>query len=83
MSWNDPRWPQIPAQDFSNLPFEQTGLHSKGLDVLRLSNQVEGMISNNHRLIDGYLAGLGHEQLAPAAKQVSGAIDSPIRDLGF
>ena len=83
MSWDDPRWPQIPAQDFSNLPFEQTGLHSKGLDVLRLSNKCEGMISNNHRLIDGYLAGLGYEQLTPAAKQVSGGIDCPIRDLGF
>ena len=83
MEWDDPRWPQIPNQDFSNLPFEQKGLHSKGLDVFRISRECEGMISNNHRLIDGYLAGLDYDKLTPAARQVSGSIDSPVRDLGF
>ncbi len=30
---DDPRWPPIPAQDFSNLPRQQRGLHARGLRV--------------------------------------------------
>jgi Rieske 2Fe-2S family protein len=44
---------------------------------------VEGLISNNHRVIDGFLAGLGYDKLVPAMQQVSGPIDVPIKDLGF
>lgn len=83
MEYDDPRWPPIPAQDFNNLPRQQKGLHTKGFEYMRLSDQMEGMISNNHRLIDGYLAGLDSDTLLRAAQQVSGPIDSPIRDLGF
>jgi hypothetical protein len=83
MAPDDPRWPPIPKQDFSNLPRQQIGLHTKGFDYMRLSKDVEGMISNNQRLIDGYLAGLGYDQLTPAARQVSGRIDVEVRDLGF
>lgn len=83
MAFDDPRWPPIPAQDFANLPRQQKGLHSKGFEYMRLSDQMEGMISNNHRLIDGYLAGLDGATLARAAQQVSGPIDAPARDLGF
>ena len=50
---------------------------------MRLSNQAEGLISNYHRLIDGYLAGLEKEKLVKAVQQVSGCIDVPCRDLGF
>ncbi len=80
---DDPRWPPIPGQDYSNLPKQQKGLHTKGFEYMRLSNQVEGMIGNYHRLIDGYLAGLDYDKLVPAVQQVSGAIDAPVRDLGF
>jgi hypothetical protein len=83
MRHDDPSWPPIPRQDYSNLGRQQQGLHAKGFRFMRLSREVEGMISNNHRLIDGYLAGLGYDQLLPAARQVSGAIDAEIRDLGF
>lgn len=83
MEFNDPRWPPIPTQDFSNLPFQQKGLHSKDFGVMRLSKECEGMISNNHRLIDGYLAGLGYDKLTPASCHVSGMIDQPVNDLGF
>ena len=62
MAHNDPRWPPIPTQDFSNLPRQQQGLHTKGFEFMRLSNQVEGLISNYHRLIDGYLAGIAERQ---------------------
>ena len=47
----------IPAQDFSNLPRQQKGLHAKGFEYMRLSDQIEGLISNFERVIDGFLAG--------------------------
>lgn len=83
MEYDDPRWPPIPAQDFSNLPRQQRGLHTKGFEYMRLSNKMEGMIGNYHKLIDGYLAGVEAAKLAEASKQVSGPIDVPTRDLGF
>jgi glycine betaine catabolism A len=83
MTFDDPRWPPIPQQDFSNLPKQQRGLHAKGFEFMRLSRQVEGLISNYQRLIDGYLAGVDKKKLVAAAQQVSGTIDVPCRDLGF
>jgi Rieske 2Fe-2S family protein len=77
------QWPPIPAQDFSNLPFQQKALRNPGFKFMRLSDKVEGMVGNTHRLVDGYLAGLGYEELLPGVQQVSGPIDAPIRDLGF
>ncbi len=81
--YNDPRWPAIPTQDFSNLPRQQQGLHTRGFEFMRLSNQAEGLISNYQRLIDGYIAGIEKEKLVAAVQQVSGAIDVPCKDLGF
>ncbi|MGE0384476.1 MAG: SRPBCC family protein [Gammaproteobacteria bacterium] len=75
--------PEIPAQDYSNLPRQQKGLHTKGFEHMLLSEKVEGLISNYHRLIDGYLGGKGYDRLTPAAKKVSGPIDMPILDLGL
>jgi len=83
MAADDPRWPPIPAQDFSNLPIQQRGIHTKGFDSMRLSHRVEGQISNYQRLIDGYLAGLDYAPLVAAEQKVSGPIDAPIRDLGL
>jgi len=83
MAPDDPRWPPIPTQDFSNLPRQQRGLHAEGFEFMRLSGWVEGMIANYQRLIDGYLAGLPYEQLVPAIHQVVGPIDAESRDIGF
>jgi phenylpropionate dioxygenase-like ring-hydroxylating dioxygenase large terminal subunit len=83
MALDDPRVPPIPAQDYSNLPRQQRGLHAQGFEYMRLSGWVEGMIGNYHRLIDGYLAGLSYEQLVPAIHQVIGPIDSESREIGF
>lgn len=80
---DDPRWPPIPKQDFSNLPRQQRGLHTKGFEFMRLSNQAEGLISNYQRLIDGYLAGLESRPLVDAVQKVSGCIDVPCKDLGL
>jgi hypothetical protein len=83
MAPDDPSWPTIPAQDFSNLPRQQKGLHAKGFEYMRLSNQIEGLISNFERVVDGFLAGLPHERLVPAIQKTNTTIDVPIADLGL
>jgi phenylpropionate dioxygenase-like ring-hydroxylating dioxygenase large terminal subunit len=80
---DDPSWPPIPAQDFSNLPRQQKGLHSKGFEYMRLSDQIEGLISNFERVVDGFLAGLSYDELVPAIQKTNTTIDVPIADLGF
>jgi hypothetical protein len=68
---DDPRWPPIPAQDFSNIPRQQKGLHARGYEYLRISSEIEGHISNFHRVLDGFLAGLPYERLLPAMSSVN------------
>lgn len=81
---NDPRWPPIPAQDFSNLPRQQRGLHARGFEYMRLNERLEGHISNLQRTVDGFLAGLPYERLLPAVRKVNVApFDKPVLDLGF
>ena len=76
-------FPMIPRQDYSNIPIQQKGLHSEGFEFMRLSNQVEGLISNYQRLIDGYIAGEPAEKLAAANQKLGGNFDGPVVDLGF
>ena len=81
---NDPRWPPIPAQDFSNLPRQQRGLHAKGFEYMRLSNRMEGHISNYQRTLDGFLAGLPYDTLLPALRSINvNPLDKPVLDIGF
>lgn len=81
---DDPRWPPIPKQDFSNLPRQQKGLHNRGFEYMRLNERLEGHISNLNRTIDGFLAGLGYDRLLPALRTVNVApFDKPVLDLGF
>jgi phenylpropionate dioxygenase-like ring-hydroxylating dioxygenase large terminal subunit len=81
---DDPRWPPIPAQDFSNLPRQQQGLHARGFEYMRLNEQLEGHISNLERTIDGFLAGLPYERLLPALRSVNNSpFDKPVLDLGL
>ncbi len=81
---DDSRWPPIPAQDFSNLPRQQRGLHAKGFEYMRLSERAEGHISNFERTVDGFLAGLPYERLLPALRAVNVApFDKPILDIGI
>ncbi len=81
---DDPRWPPIPAQDFSNLPRQQKGLHSKGFEYMRLSERIEGHISNFERTVDGFLAGLSYESLLPALQSVNvNPLERPIVDIGL
>jgi nitrite reductase/ring-hydroxylating ferredoxin subunit len=68
---DDPRWPPIPTQDFSNIPKQQRGLHERSFEYMRLSERNEGHISNYHRVIDGFLAGLPYERLLPALRKIN------------
>ena len=83
-SHDDPRWPPIPAQDFSNIPRQQQGLHLRGFEYMRLSSKFEGHISNFQRTIDGFLAGLPYERLLPAVQAVNVyPFEQPILELGL
>jgi len=82
--YDDSRVPPIPTQDFSNLPRQQRGLHARGFEYMRLSEQIEGHISNCHRVIDGYLAGRPHDQLLAALATLNvNPLEMPVLDLGF
>jgi phenylpropionate dioxygenase-like ring-hydroxylating dioxygenase large terminal subunit len=83
MAPDDPRWPEIPGQDFSNIPRQQQGLHAGGFDFMRLSERLEGIVGNYHRLVDGFLARLPYEKLVPAMHKVCGSFECEVRDLGF
>ena len=76
-------FPEIPQQDYSNLPRQQLGLHAGGFENMRLSKDYEGLISNYHRLIDGFLAGKPADALASATRTVNDGFDHPISDIGF
>jgi len=81
---DDPRWPPIPAQDFSNLPRQQRGLHATGFEYMRLSERAEGHLSNFERTVDGFLAGLPYERLLPALQAINvNPLDRPIVDIGL
>jgi carnitine monooxygenase subunit len=81
LPYNSPEFPPIPRQDYSNIPIQQMGLHAEGFEYMRLSKDVEGLISNYQRLIDGYLAGVPAEKLAQANHLLGGNFDGEIREL--
>ncbi|MFI5040570.1 MAG: aromatic ring-hydroxylating dioxygenase subunit alpha [Acidimicrobiales bacterium] len=81
---DDPRLPPITAQDFSNLPRQQRGLHARGFEYLRLSEEIEGGVANFERTVDGFLAGLPYEKLLPALHAINlNPLERPVVDLGF
>ncbi len=76
-------FPPIPQQDYANIPTQQKGCHAEGFDFMRLSKDIEGLISNYQRIIDGYIGGVSQEKLAEATNMLGGNFDGPILDLGF
>jgi len=80
-------FPEIPRQDYSNLPIQQTGLHN--VDFMRLGKGTgsgldgEGLISNYQRVLDGFLAGLDHERLAQAQNVANSGFQVGVLDIGF
>jgi Ring hydroxylating alpha subunit (catalytic domain) len=83
LPYNSPDFPQIPRQDYSNIPLQQQGMHAGGFEFMRLSKDIEGMISNYQRIVDGYLAGVAPDKLAKATQMLGGNFDGKIFDLGL
>jgi hypothetical protein len=83
LPYDSKEFPEIPMQDYSNLPRQQLGLHAGGFQHMRLSREQEGMISNYQRLVDGYLAGLDRDRLGKAQAIVNSGYNAPILDIGF
>jgi len=57
LPYNSPEFPPVPRQDYANIPLQQKGLHAKGFEFMRLSKDIEGLISNYQRIIDGEAEG--------------------------
>lgn len=83
LPYDSQEFPPIPRQDYSNIPAQQKGLHAQGFEYMRLSKEIEGLISNYQRLIDGYLSGVEPDKLAAANQRLGGNFDGKILDLGF
>ena len=83
LPYDSAEFPPIPRQDYSNIPINQIGLHAKGFEFMRLSKDIEGLISNYQRIIDGYLAGVPQEKLAAANNLLGGNFDGPIYEFDF
>ncbi len=83
LPYDSEQFPEIPMQDYSNLPRQQRGLHAAGFQHMRLSHEQEGMISNYQRLIDGFLAGLDDETLRHGQVTTNSGYNAPILDIGF
>ena len=81
LPFDSQEFPPIPRQDYSNIPIQQKGMHSQGFEFMRLSQDVEGLVSNYQRLIDGYLAGQPLDKLARANHELGGNFDGPIKPL--
>jgi hypothetical protein len=51
---------------------------------MRLSAEIEGHISNFHRLLDGFLAGRPYEELLPVLPKVNvNPLEMPAVDIAF
>jgi hypothetical protein len=50
---------------------------------MRLSTEIEGLISNFERVVDGFLAGVPNEHLVGAIQKTNTTIDVPVAALGL
>ena len=83
LPYDSQEFPPIPRQDYSNIPINQVGLHADGFEFMRLSKDIEGLISNYNRIIDGHLAGVPQDKLAKATHTLGGNFDGKIFEYDF
>ena len=83
LPFDSDKFPPIPRQDYSNIPIQQKGLHAEGFEFMRLGKDIEGMISNYNRIIDGHLAGADPAKLATATNTLAGNFDGKIFTYDF
>jgi hypothetical protein len=50
---------------------------------MRLAREIEGLISNYQRLIDGFIEGVEPDKLTKGQQVVCGGLDQPVKDIGF
>jgi carnitine monooxygenase subunit len=81
LPYDSDKFPPIPRQDYSNIPRQQIGLHAGGFEFMRLSKNIEGLISNYQRLIDYHLQCAPPHRLSKAMAALSGGFDGPILDM--
>jgi nitrite reductase/ring-hydroxylating ferredoxin subunit len=83
LPYDSEQFPPIPRQDYGNIPIQQKGLHAEGFEYMRLSKDIEGLISNFQRILDGYLAGVDQAKLAKATQTLGGNFDGKIFEYDF
>ena len=83
LPYDSDQFPPIPRQDYSNIPIQQKGLHAEGFEFMRLGKDIEGMISNYNRIIDGHLGGVDPAKLAAATNTLAGNFDGKIFEYDF
>ncbi len=83
LPYDSEQFPPIPRQDYGNIPIQQRGLHADGFEFMRLSKDIEGLISNYQRIIDGHLAGVPQDKLAKATNTLGGNFDGKIFEYDF
>jgi carnitine monooxygenase subunit len=83
LPYNSEQFPEIPRQDYSNIPRQQKGLHGGGFEFMRLGRDIEGLISNYQRIIDGYLGGVAPDKLVAATQKLVGNFDGKIFEFDF
>jgi carnitine monooxygenase subunit len=83
LPYDSDKFPAIPRQDYSNIPIQQKGMHAEGFDFMRLSKDIEGLISNYNRIIDGHLTGADPQKLATATNTLGGNFDGKIFEYDF
>jgi carnitine monooxygenase subunit len=83
LPFDSDKFPPIPRQDYANIPIQQKGLHAEGFEFMRLGKDIEGMISNYNRIIDGHLAGADPAKLAAATNTLAGNFDGKIFTYDF
>jgi phenylpropionate dioxygenase-like ring-hydroxylating dioxygenase large terminal subunit len=83
LPYDSEQFPPIPRQDYSNIPIQQKGLHAEGFEFMRLGKDIEGMISNYNRIIDGHLGGVDPAKLAAATNTLAGNFDGKIFEYDF
>lgn len=83
LPYDSDQFPAIPRQDYANIPIQQKGLHADGFEFMRLSKDIEGLISNYNRIIDGHLKGVPADKLATATNTLGGNFDGKIFEYEF
>jgi phenylpropionate dioxygenase-like ring-hydroxylating dioxygenase large terminal subunit len=81
LPYDSDQFPPIPRQDYANIPRQQIGLHAQGFEFMRLGENIEGLISNYQRIIDGHIAGVSPAKLAKATNLLGGNFDGQILEL--